>query len=51
MSWLVAFLVAVSNDPQVRRAVRVLLRALLLAAATALGLGALLPPGTLPSGL
>ena len=42
MQWLVALLAAVSSDPRVQTAARQLLRALVLAAVSALGLGALL---------
>lgn len=51
MQWLVVFLLAVLRDPRVVRASRALLLAVVAAASAALGLGALLPPGTLPSGL
>ena len=51
MSWLSALVLAVLRDPQVRAAARRLVLAVLAAAAVALGLGALLPPGPPPSGL
>lgn len=50
LQWLVVPLLAVLRDPRVRRAFRALLLAVLAAASAALGLGALLPPGLLPSG-
>lgn len=43
MKWLVALLLAVLQDPRVRRAFRALLLAVLAAASAALGLGALMP--------